>query len=171
MLSSTVNGILATATIPRVSASFPLQDGVNDTRTGAIGTAATNIFAAWNHQHPISKIATIPTIGNIAITGLGTFVSQTVTSNSTEETISYNVFVTWTTNGIGSWATFIIPTITGYTLTESRANTYDVTGSSLNLTRMLNGVTNYSTPNTYYAQTAVTGRTIYSTFQLTYTLN
>ncbi len=171
--TTTVNGVVSnTATLPRPSAAFPLQNGVNDTRTGSIGTSGSNIYAIWNHQHPIINIATIPTLPNVALSGLGTFVSQVVaTQRSTEETISYTVFYTWNTNGVGTWVTFSVPTITGYTLTASAANSYDATGGSLVATRMMNGVTNYGATSTFYAQTAVTGRQIVTTFQFTYTLN
>lgn len=172
LLTSTLNGVAGTATIPRVSQAFPLQNGINDTRTGAIGTAGTNIFAAWDHQHPIIRIANIPTMPNIAVTGLGTFNSQSViTSRSTEETISFVVLLTWTSNAIGTWATISLPTIAGYTLTESSASTYDATGGGLNTSRMMSGVTNYANPQTFYAQTTVSGRQFLTTFQLTYELN
>ena len=39
LFTSTINGVSATVTIPRVSQAFPLQNGVGDTRVGAIGTA------------------------------------------------------------------------------------------------------------------------------------
>lgn len=171
--TTTVNGVVSnTATLPRPSAAFPLQNGVNDTRTGSIGTSGSNIYAIWNHQHPIINIATIPTLPNVTLSGLGTFVSQVVaTQRSTEETISYTVFYTWNTNGVGTWVTFSAPTLTGYTLTASAANSYDATGGSLVATRMMNGVTNYGAAATFYAQTAVTGRQIVTTFQFTYTLN
>ena len=132
LLTSTVNGIAASATIPRVSQAFPLQNGVLDTRNGAIGTAGTNIFAAWDHQHPIIALA-VPALGNCAVSGSGgTLVSQTIARvRATEETVTYTLQVTTTNTAATAWLTITPPAITGFYLTNVVNSTYDASAANL----------------------------------------
>lgn len=133
LLTSTINGIAASATIPRVSQSTPLQNGVLDTRTGAIGTAGTNIYAAWDHQHPLVALA-VPALGNCAVSGSGgTLVSQTIPRvKATEETVTYTIQVTTTNTAATAWLTITPPAITGFYLTKViNAGTYDASAANL----------------------------------------
>jgi hypothetical protein len=133
LLTSTINGIAATATIPRVSQAFPLQNGVLDTRNGAIGTTGTNIYAAWNHQHPLVAL-TVPALGNCAVSGSGgTLVSQSTTRvRATEETVTYTIQVTTTNTSATAWLTITPPAITGFYLTKViNAGTYDASAANL----------------------------------------
>lgn len=131
LLTSTINGVAATVTIPRVSQAFPLQNGVLDTRTGSIGTAGTNIFAAWDHQHPLVALA-IPALPNCAVSGSGgTFVSQTIARvRATEETVTYTIQVTTTNTAATTWLTITPPAITGFYLTKVVNSTYDAASVS-----------------------------------------
>ena len=164
---STVNGVQSA--IALFSNTLPLADGVADTRAGSVGIAST--VARIDHIHPIAYMA-IPALPNISVSGKGTFNSQTIgLSQSSEQYLHYTVFLNWTTNSIGTWAQFAMPNIPGYTLVNSNANTYDQQGNSLSLARMINGVTNYTNPSTYYAEVLILGRSIFTTFNLTYRLN
>ncbi len=131
LLTSTINGVAATVTIARVSQAFPLQNGVLDTRTGSIGTAGTNIFAAWDHQHPLVALA-IPALPNCAVSGSGgTFVSQTIARvRATEETVTYTIQVTTTNTAATTWLTITPPAITGFYLTKVVNSTYDAASVS-----------------------------------------
>ena len=108
LFTSTINGVAATVTIPRVSQAFPIQNGVLNTRTGAIGTAGTNIFAAWDHQHPLVALA-IPALANVAIAGSGgALVSQAIVrQRSTEETVTYTLQVRTSNTAATAWMTII----------------------------------------------------------------
>jgi hypothetical protein len=119
LFTSTINGVSATVTIPRVSQAFPLQNGVGDTRVGAIGTAGTNIFAAWNHQHPITAL-TAPALPNCAVSGSGgALVSQVVTrQKTTEETVTYTIQVRTSNTAAAAWMIITPPAITGYYLSQ-----------------------------------------------------
>jgi hypothetical protein len=119
LLTSTVNGIAASATIPRVSQSIPLQNGVLDTRVGAIGTAGTNIYAAWNHQHPLVAL-TVPVLPNCAVSGSGSaLVSQTITRvRATEETITWTIQVRTSNTAATTWLNITPPAITGFYLSK-----------------------------------------------------
>jgi hypothetical protein len=133
LLTSTINGVNATVTIPRVSQAFPLQNGILDTRNGAIGTAGTNIFAAWNHQHPLVALA-VPALGNCAVSGSGgTLVSQSTTRvRATEETVTYTIQVTTTNTAATAWLTITPPALTGFYLTKViNAGTYDASAANL----------------------------------------
>jgi hypothetical protein len=119
LLTSTINGISASATIPRVSQATPLQNGVLNTRTGAIGTAGTNIFAAWDHQHPLVAL-TVPTLPNCAVSGSGSaLVSQTVTRvRATEETITWTIQVRTSNTAATTWLNITPPAIAGFYLSK-----------------------------------------------------
>ncbi len=127
-VTSTVDGVVATATFPRVSQATPLQNGVLDTRVGAIGTAATNIFAAWNHQHPLVAMA-IPVLPPFAAAGQGGAVVSTgiTRQRATEESVEYYVQVRTSNTGTAQWMTLTAPTITGFYLTEMECTVYDAT--------------------------------------------
>lgn len=127
LLTSTINGVAATVTIPRVSQAFPLQNGVLDTRTGSIGTAGTNIFAAWNHQHPLVALA-IPVLPNVVVSGSGgALVSQAIVrQRSTEETVTYTLQVRTSNTAATPWLTITPPAITGFYLSSFvNAGTYE----------------------------------------------
>ncbi len=127
LFTSTINGVAATVTIPRVSQAFPLQNGVGDTRVGAIGTAGTNIFAAWNHQHPITAI-TIPALPNVTVSGSGSaLVSQgIVRQRSTEETVTYTIQVRTSNTLAAAWMTITPPALAGYYLSKfENVGTYE----------------------------------------------
>ena len=98
LLTSTINGIAASATIPRVSQSTPLQNGVLDTRTGAIGTAGTNC----------------------AVSGSGSaLVSQTITRvRATEETITWTIQVRTSNTAATTWLNITPPAIAGFYLSK-----------------------------------------------------
>lgn len=119
LLTSTINGIAASATIPRVSQSTPLQNGVLDTRTGAIGTAGTNIYAAWNHQHPLVAL-TVPVLPNCVVSGSGSaLVSQTITRvRATEETITWTIQVRTSNTAATTWLNITPPAIAGFYLSK-----------------------------------------------------
>jgi hypothetical protein len=119
LLTSTINGIAASATIPRVSQSTPLQNGVLDTRTGAIGTAGTNIYAAWDHQHPLVAL-TVPALPNCAVSGSGSaLVSQTITRvRATEETITWTIQVRTSNTAATTWLNITPPAIAGFYLSK-----------------------------------------------------
>lgn len=127
LLTNTTNGVAATVTIPRVSQAFPIQNGVLDTRSGAIGTAGTNIFAAWDHQHPLVALA-IPALANVAVTGSGgALVSQAIVrQRSTEETVTYTLQVRTSNTAATAWMTITPPAITGFYLSSVvNAGTYE----------------------------------------------
>jgi hypothetical protein len=127
LFTSTINGVAATVTIPRVSQAFPIQNGVLNTRTGAIGTAGTNIFAAWDHQHPLVALA-IPALANVAIAGSGgALVSQAIVrQRSTEETVTYTLQVRTSNTAATAWMTITPPAITGFYLSSFvNAGTYE----------------------------------------------
>ena len=133
LLTSTVNGVIATATIPRVSQAFPLQNGVLDTRTGSIGTAGTNIFAAWDHQHPLIAL-TVPILPNCAVSGSGgSLVSQNVARvRATEESITWTIQVNTTNTAAATWLVITPPAIAGFYLSKViNAGTYDSASASL----------------------------------------
>jgi hypothetical protein len=167
LLTSTVNGVIGSTTIPRVSQSFPMQNGVADTRTGAIGTAGTNIFAAWDHQHPIIRMAQV-SAPVLTASGFLTYVSQSIIrQHTTEETQEYSLSVATTTNGIGTWGTISIPNLTGYRLIDVNVTYYDITGGSLNSQRP----PFVWSLNTIYVMPQFTNRNITFLINLRYVLN
>lgn len=127
LLTNSTNGVAASVTIPRVSQAFPLQNGVLETRAGAIGTSGTNIFAAWNHQHPLVALA-IPVLPNVVVSGSGgALVSQAIVrQRSTEETVTYTLQVRTSNTAATPWLTITPPAITGFYLSSFvNAGTYE----------------------------------------------
>lgn len=172
LFTSTINGVSASVTIPRVSQAFPLQNGVLDTRVGAIGTAGTNIYAAWDHQHPLVAIA-IPALPNAAIAGSGTtFVSQTIArQRSTEETVTYSIQFTFTNTLAQTWAVITLPNIAGFYLSDVVNNgIYD--SASANTAPYFGLHPSFLWAGTaIYLRPRAVGLNLVANINLTYTLN
>ena len=99
----------------RPSLANYLADGLNDTRTGNIGTTTSGIYAVWNHIHPIIAI-TAPTPPVIVAGGTGLVIVAT-TLNSTvteEECVTFSMTVQCTQTISNAWNTLTVPNIVGY---------------------------------------------------------
>lgn len=100
----------------RASLTFPLADGINDTRTGNPGTANTAIYSAFDHIHPIIAI-TAPPIPTLVVSS-GTLTITTVsiaTSVTDEESVTFQLRVQCNIPIHTSvWQAFSIPSIAGY---------------------------------------------------------
>lgn len=99
----------------RPSLANYLADGLNDTRTGDIGTTTSGIYAVWNHIHPIIAI-TAPTPPVIVAGGTGLVIVAT-TLNSTvteEECVTFSMTVQCTQTISNAWNTLTVPNIAGY---------------------------------------------------------
>ena len=68
----------------RPSLANYLADGINDTRTGGIGTTTSGIYAVWNHIHPIIAI-TAPAQPVIVAGGTGLVIVNTVINSTITE--------------------------------------------------------------------------------------
>jgi hypothetical protein len=108
VLTSTVNGIASsTVNIPIASTVLPLADGVNDTRTGQIGTSVA--FARADHIHPVTKISAFTTAPTITFAG---FTVPTATPiamtyhRSTDETVVYRWTGTMTVPNVAAWKNY-----------------------------------------------------------------
>jgi len=101
-------------------------DGLNNTRTGDLGTITSGIYAVHDHIHPIIALSPIA-LPNVAVSGSGgNFVSQSIVrQRTTEETLRYTLQVTVTNTSSSTWLTLTVPVLPGFYLSDLTNYTYD----------------------------------------------
>lgn len=99
----------------RASQANYLADGLNDTRTGSLGTIGTSIFAAWDHIHPIIAI-TAPATPVITVgSGAMTIVQNLLSTVTEEECVTFQMRIDCNIPiHTGTWQMFQIPSIAGF---------------------------------------------------------
>ena len=112
--ASTGNHVRVLAT--RASQANYLADGLNDTRTGSIGSINTSIYSAFDHIHPIIAI-TAPTAPTITVTsGTMTITPLLITTTVTqEESVTFQFRVQCNIPAhTNTWQVFQVPNIAGF---------------------------------------------------------
>ena len=112
--ASTGNHVRVLAT--RASQTNYLADGINDTRTGSIGTINTSIYSAFDHIHPIVAITAPATPVITVVSGTMTITPIIISTTITEEegvTFQFRVQcdIPIHTN---VWQVFQVPNIAGF---------------------------------------------------------
>ena len=112
--ASTGNHVRVLAT--RASQTNYLADGINDTRTGSIGTINTSIYSAFDHIHPIVAIIAPATPVITVVSGTMTITPIIISTTITEEegvTFQFRVQcdIPIHTN---VWQAFQVPNIAGF---------------------------------------------------------
>ena len=112
--ASTGNHVRVLAT--RASQTNYLADGVNDTRTGSIGTINTSIYSAFDHIHPIVAITAPATPTITVVSGTMTITPILISTTITEEegvTFQFRVQCDIPTH-TNIWQVFQIANIAGF---------------------------------------------------------
>ena len=164
----------------RPSLANYLADGINDTRTGDIGTTTSGIYAVWNHIHPIIAI-TAPAQPVIVAGGTGLVIVNTVINSTIteEECVTFSMTLECTQTVSNSWNTLTVPSIAGYKRPiVTISGTYRSNGNPnlaagwTNAQSMAIEASNYFNSNTIYLNlpNRTQATTIYVSFHIKYVI-
>lgn len=111
--ASTGNHVRVLAT--RASQTNYLADGINDTRTGSIGTINTSIYSAFDHIHPIVAITAPATPVITVVSGTMTITPIIISTTITEEEgVTFQFRVQCNIPIHTQWQAFQVPNIAGF---------------------------------------------------------
>lgn len=148
------SAVLSPATV------IPLADGLNDTRTGVVGTSL--LYARQDHIHPVTRLAT-PANPVLTAGGGGVTISSQVQqwTSTTEETITHYVYFIAAITGAAGWKSFSLSDPAGFTPEWQSATAYRSAGTPFGPVALLT----LDVSNVWHYHPAITETLVFGMFK------